>query len=82
MTGTDCKGNTNPLQGAQVQASGKNFTFSLKTAKNGTYAFWAPASSNPFTIIASKDGYQAQTQKVNIKANKTTIVNFGLKAVC
>jgi hypothetical protein len=82
VTGTDCKGNTNPLQGAQVQASGKNFTFSLKTAKNGTYAFWAPASSNPFTIIASKDGYQAQTQKVNIKANKTTIVNFGLKAVC
>jgi len=82
VTGTDCKGNTNPLQGASVQASGKNFTFSLKTAKNGTYAFWAPASSNPFTIIASKDGYQAQSQKVNIKANKTTTVNFGLKAVC
>jgi hypothetical protein len=78
VTGTDCKGNTNPLLGAQVQASGKNFTFSLKTDKNGKYAFWAPASSNPFTIIASKDGYQAQSKKVNIKSNKTTTVDFAL----
>ena len=57
-------------------------TFSLKTGKDGKYALWAPSASNPFTVIASKDGYQAQSTKVNIKANKTTTVNFGLKAVC
>jgi Carboxypeptidase regulatory-like domain/Kelch motif len=82
VTGTDCKGNTNPLQGAQVQATGKNYSFSLKTDKNGKYAFWAPAASNPFTIIASKDGYIAQSKTVNIKANKTTVVNFALQAIC
>jgi N-acetylneuraminic acid mutarotase len=82
VTGTDCKGVTNPLLGAQVQGNGKNFSFSLKTPKNGTYALWAPATGGPITVIASKDGYQAQTQKLNIKAGKTTTVNFGLKAVC
>jgi len=82
VTGTDCKAKTNPLLGAQVQGTAKNFTFTLKTPKDGTYALWAPAGGGPVTLIASKDGYQAQTQKVNIKAGKTTTVNFGLKAVC
>ena len=82
VTGTDCQGDTNPLQGAQVQASGKRYTFSLKTGRDGTYAFWAPSSGNPYTIIASKDGYQAQTKRVNIKPKKTTTVNFALQAIC
>jgi N-acetylneuraminic acid mutarotase len=82
VTGTDCKGNTNPLGGAQIQATGRNYTFSLKTGKDGKYAFWAPSASNPFTLIASKDGYQSQTKTVNIKANKTVTVNFGLQAIC
>jgi N-acetylneuraminic acid mutarotase len=82
VTGTDCKGVTNPLQGAQVQATGKNYTFSLKTGKDGKYAFWAPSASNPFTLIASKDGYQAQTKTANVKANKTVTVNFALQATC
>jgi hypothetical protein len=54
----------------------------LKTPKDGTYAFWAPSGGGPLTVIASKDGYQAQTQKANLKPGKTTTVNFGLKAVC
>ena len=82
VTGTNCQGDTNPLQGAQIQASGRNYTFSLKTGRDGTYAFWAPPSGNPFTLIASKDGYQAQTKRVNIKPNKTTTVNFALQAIC
>jgi hypothetical protein len=82
VTGTDCQGNTNPLGGAQVQATGKNYTFSLKTGPDGKYALWAPAASNPFTVIASKDKYQAQSKKVSIKANKTTTVDFALKAIC
>ncbi len=81
VTGTDCKGNTTPLRGVQVQATGKGFSFSLKTDANGNYAFWAPAASNPFTLIASKDGWVSQTAKVSIKAGKTTTVNFALKAV-
>jgi len=78
-TGTDCKGNTAPLRGVQVQATGKGYSFSLKTDANGNYAFWAPAGSNPYTLIASRDGWVAQTTKVNIKAQKTTTVNFNLK---
>jgi carboxypeptidase family protein len=81
VTRTDCKGNVNPLQGAQVQASGKGFTFSLETGKDGTYAFWAPSASNPYTIIGSKDGYQSQSLKVNIKSNKTTTLDFNLHAL-
>ncbi|HET8906651.1 MAG TPA: carboxypeptidase regulatory-like domain-containing protein [Ktedonobacterales bacterium] len=79
VTGTDCKGNTAPLGGAQVQATGKGYSFSLKTDKNGKYAFWAPAASNSYTIIASKDGWIAQTVKINIQAGKTVTVNFNLK---
>jgi N-acetylneuraminic acid mutarotase len=83
VTGVDCEGNSAPLQGVQVQANGKNYTFSLKTGADGTYALWAPSASNPFTIIASKDGWIAQTKTANIRANKTTTVNFALqKAGC
>src|SRR5260221_2956238 len=79
VTGTDCKGNTTKLRGAQVQANGKGFSFSLKTDANGNYAFWAPAGSNPYTLIASRDGWIAQPLKVSIKAQKTNTVNFNLK---
>jgi len=81
VTGTDCKGNTAPLRGVQVQANGKGFSFSLKSDANGNYAFWAPAGSNPYMLIASRDGWVAQTVKVNIKAQKTNTVNFALRAV-
>lgn len=78
VTGTDCNGNTAPLRGVQIQASGKGYSFSLKTDANGKYAFWAPAASNSYTLIASKDGWIAQTVKTNIKAGKTITVNFNL----
>jgi hypothetical protein len=55
----------------------------VKTGSDGKYALWAPAASNPFTVIASKDGWIAQTKTANIRANKTTTVNFALnKAGC
>jgi Carboxypeptidase regulatory-like domain/Kelch motif len=78
VTGTACNGTTSPLQGAQVQATGKGYAFSLSTDKDGKYAFWAPSASNPFTLIASKDKWIAQTKTVNVKANKTVTVNFNL----
>ena len=80
VTGKACNGNQGPLQGAQVQANGKSYVFSLSTDKDGKYAFWAPSASNPFTLIASKDKYIAQTQKVNVKSAKTVAVNFQLQA--
>ena len=80
VTGRACNGNTSPLQGAQIQANGKSYVFSLSTDKDGKYAFWAPSASNPFTLIASKDKYIAQTKTVSIKANKTITVNFALQA--
>jgi N-acetylneuraminic acid mutarotase len=78
VTGTTCKGVANPILGAQVQADSKTWTFSLKTDKNGNYAFWAPAASNPFQIIASQNTWIAQTTKINIKSQKTTTINFNL----
>ena len=80
VTGTACNGNAAPLGGAQVQANGQGYTFSLKTDANGAYAFWAPAKSSPYTVIASKDGWIAQVvTKVKIKAGQTTTVNFNLR---
>ncbi|HEU5437798.1 MAG TPA: carboxypeptidase regulatory-like domain-containing protein [Ktedonobacterales bacterium] len=78
VTGTDCNGNSTPLRGVQIQANGKGYSFSLKTDANGKYTFWAPAASNSYTLIASKDGWVAQTLKTNIKAGKTVTVNFDL----
>jgi Kelch motif/Carboxypeptidase regulatory-like domain len=78
VTGVDCKGNSAPIAGAQVEADSKSYSFSLKTAHDGTYAFWAPAASSPFTLIASRDGWKSQTAKLAIKAGKTATVNFSL----
>jgi hypothetical protein len=66
VTVTDCKGNTVPLKGVQIQANGKGVSFSLTTDASGKFAFWASAGSSPFTIIASKDGYIAQVTSQNI----------------
>jgi hypothetical protein len=82
VTGKDCKGNMAPLGGVQVQANGTGYSFSLKTGPSGTYAFWAPAKSSPFTVIASKDGWIAQTKKVKIKKGTTTTANFTLQKLC
>ena len=80
VTGTACNGNAAPLGGAQVQANGKGYSFSLKTDANGVYAFWAPAKSSPYTVIASKDGWIAQViTKVKIQSGQTTTVNFNLR---
>ena len=54
----------------------------MKTDKHGKYALWAPSASNPYTVIASKEKYQAQSKKVSIKSGKTVTVNFALQAIC
>jgi N-acetylneuraminic acid mutarotase len=81
VTGTSCTQSTAPLYDVLVQANGKTYTFSLPTDRNGSYAFWAPAASDPFTLIAAKDGWIPQTTKVNLKAGKTVTTNFSLQRV-
>jgi hypothetical protein len=80
LSGTDCSGKTNPLKGV-VFATGKGYSFTLKTDAKGSYAFWAPSSGNPITLTASASGWIAQNQKVNIRIGKTTTVNFTLRPV-
>jgi N-acetylneuraminic acid mutarotase len=81
VTGTSCSQSTAPLYDVLVQANGKTYTFSLPTDRNGTYAFWAPAASDPFTLIAAKDGWIPQTTKISLKAGKTVTTNFNLQRV-
>ncbi|HEY3087352.1 MAG TPA: carboxypeptidase-like regulatory domain-containing protein [Jatrophihabitantaceae bacterium] len=64
-----------------VFATGKGYSFTLKTDAKGSYAFWAPSSGNPITLTASASGWIAQNQKVNIRIGKTTTVNFTLRPV-
>jgi N-acetylneuraminic acid mutarotase len=80
VTVTDCKGNTVPLKGVQIQANGTGQSFSLTTDANGAYAFWAAAATNSYTIIASKDGWIAQVTMANVKGGGQTVtVNFNLQ---
>ena len=82
VTGKDCQGSIAPLGGAQVQANGKGYTSSLKTGPDGTYAIVAPTKSNPFTVIASNNGWIAQTTEVRLRSNKTTTQDFTLQKNC
>ena len=80
VTGTSCKGDTAPLRGAQIQINAKGgASVSLKTAADGTYAYWVDSKVSQYTVIASKDGWVTQVaNKVTVKAGKTTTVNFNL----
>jgi hypothetical protein len=80
LSGTDCSGKTNPLKGV-VFATGKSYSYTLKTDTKGAYAFWAPSAANPVTLTASANGWIAQNQKVNVRVGKTTTVNFTLRPV-
>ena len=81
VTGVACNGTTSPVQGVQVQADGTGYSFSLLTDKDGMYAFWAPQPANPFTVIASKDGWRAQVKTVRIRRQETVILDFTLNRV-
>jgi N-acetylneuraminic acid mutarotase len=79
VSGLDCSNKTVALKAVVFATGKKGFAFNLKTDANGNYAFWAPAGSSPFTLIASATGWIAQTQTVNIKGGKTTTANFTLR---
>lgn len=80
VSGTDCHGSTAPLPAAQVQADGAagSFSLSLTTDVSGRYTFWGPQGSDPFTVIASRDAWIAQSQTVKLKQGTTITVDFDL----
>ena len=79
VTGQDRSHNIRPLRAVVFATGMKGFSFTLKTDANGNYAFWAPAGSGPFSLIASASGWIAQTKNISINGGKTTTVNFTLR---
>ncbi|MFC1407370.1 MULTISPECIES: carboxypeptidase regulatory-like domain-containing protein [Streptacidiphilus] len=78
ITGLACAGTT-PLAGATVQITSGATSYTLKTDANGTYALWLPASKNPLTVIASRDGWQPQAASLTVRQQQTLVKNFALK---
>jgi hypothetical protein len=82
VTGRTCAGATQPLPGATVQVSGGHATSTLTTDSNGDYGSWVDTTRNPFTLIVSQPGWQAQAAQVNVKAQALTTSNFTLSQTC
>jgi hypothetical protein len=81
VSGQNCSQVTAPLP-AVVFANGKpksGFQFTLKTDKNGNYAFWGPAGNSPYSLQASAAGWIPVTQTESIRGGKTTTANFTLR---
>jgi hypothetical protein len=64
-----------------MQATGNPFSYSTSTDAGGKYGLWGPEKSNPYTLIASKDGWVSQSKQVKLKKGNTTTVNFTLLRV-
>ena len=61
----------------QIDSGATSYT--LKTDKNGLYAFWLDHRDSPLTVIAALNAWQPQAATVNIKAGSTTTADFTLK---
>jgi hypothetical protein len=79
VTGLGGSGNTTPLRGVVFVTGEKGFTVTLKTDAHGSYAFWAPVDSGPFSLIASASGWVAQIKSASIRGGTTTTVSFTLR---
>jgi hypothetical protein len=81
VSGQDCNQATAPLPAVVfVNSKGqKGYQFTLKTDKNGNYAFWGPAAASPWSLQASAAGWIPVTQTASIRGGKTTTVNFTLR---
>jgi hypothetical protein len=77
ITGTVSAGGA-PLPGATVQINTWATHYTLKTAKDGTYALWLDVRNNPLQLIVAKDGYQPTTTTIRITKGATTTADFTL----
>ena len=81
LSGENCSQVTAPLPGVVfVNGKGqKGYQFTLKTDKNGNFAFWGPAAASPWSLQASANGWIPVTKSESIRGGKTTTVNFTLR---
>ncbi|MEV5986628.1 carboxypeptidase regulatory-like domain-containing protein [Streptomyces sp. NPDC052051] len=79
VLGADGKGGTAPLAGATVQIDSWATSYTLRTAKDGTFALWLDTRNNPLTVIVAKDGYQPTVTTVKIKKGVAVTGDFTLK---
>jgi hypothetical protein len=79
LTGAGCTGAPGPLSGATVQVDSWAASYTLKTDKDGKYAFWLDVRNNPLSLIAAKDGWAPQTRSVKIAKLASTTADFTLK---
>ena len=78
ITGTDCNNVTKGLSAVVfADGTGSGFSWTAKTDKTGKYAFWGPKDT--YTLIATSNGWIAQTKTAKIQQGKTTTVNFNLR---
>jgi N-acetylneuraminic acid mutarotase len=78
VTGTDCNNVTKGLSAVVfADGTGSGFSWTAKTDKNGNYAFWGPKDT--YSLIATANGWIAQTKSAKIQQGKTTTVNFNLR---
>ena len=78
VSGVACDGTTDPLPGATVQVESFAQEWTFNTDANGEYARWIDRRHNPLTVIAAKDGYQPEVDRVRIQAGETVRADFDL----
>ncbi|WP_157744423.1 Kelch repeat-containing protein [Micromonospora viridifaciens] len=77
VTRASCAGGT-PLEGATVVVTSGGVTEVLKTGPDGGYALWLDKHQSPVTVIASSDGWRADTAEVKIKKGEGATASFKL----
>lgn len=77
VSGTDCNNVTKGLSAVVFADGNMGFSWTARTDKNGSYAFWGPKDT--YTLIASANGWIPQTKTAKIQQGKTTTVNFNLR---
>jgi N-acetylneuraminic acid mutarotase len=83
VAGSACNGDTAPLPGATLQVDSWAGSWTFNTESDGSYAYWFNTGANPLQLIAAKDGYQPQTDRVRLRRGQTTVADFTLrKAGC
>ncbi|MGO1319169.1 MAG: carboxypeptidase regulatory-like domain-containing protein [Galactobacter sp.] len=74
-------GEDGPLEDAVVHLDGRSYDVTLRTDKDGRYAYWMQKSNAPLTVTVSANGYIPATKKAQIISGQTSVYNFTLKSL-
>ena len=80
LTGTVRNGSANPVAGAQVTAKGANSGQSAQTATDASGNFSLRLAAGTYDVHVAAAGFDNQTKKVTITANKASSLEFTLAA--